>query len=392
MDKKRFQEIVEAYKTDPNSIQGLSVDEKKAFQQALVDEGYELPTYGVDGFIETETLGTLDKYIQDQDAAQGATTTTTTTDSVETTPAATPATMGSPTETPLQRKLRESAAARKQYAEEKGAADEFQRDKAFAQKDAYNVAQLGTDAARLASAIGQIKAGQRQRQEAVRPQMPLREVSPELQRSYQQALEKTGQGFTDAERAAMAQEDLYKFSNIANRLSGQGQASNTATNLQNLYGQSLKGNLSRTVADAQARQANEAYATQAGGALARDKDSLYKAQLQYGYVPALQDFRRKMGEAGITERQGRMNLDNLISLTPYRAANFVGDYYGVGVQRGRETPLERKRRKEGFYNSQINKNVPNPYVDPNEPIYDLPEYNPYNPALDGPVDPNEYVV
>lgn len=369
MDKKRFQEIVEAYKTDPNSIQGLSVDEKKAFQQALIDEGYELPNYGADGYIEGETLGSLDNYIKDQDAAA-------TTGTPATTPATTPAATdaaAAPEETPLQRKLRESAAAKKQYTEEKDAADKFQRDKAFAQKDVYNVAQTGTDMFRLANALGQIRAGQRQRQEAVRPQMPLREVSPELQDAHQRALANTGQGFTDAERAAMAQEDLYKFSNIANRITGQGQASNAVTNLQNLYGQSLKGNLSRTVADAQARQANEAYAAQTGAALARDKDSLYKAQLQYGFTPALQDWRRKRGEAGITERQGRVNLDRLVGLQAYRGANLVGDYYGTNVQRGRETPLERQRRREGFYNSQINKNqTANPQVD----VYDLPEYNP----------------
>ena len=232
------------------------------------------------------------------------------------------------------------------YANNKRASDDFQRDRGLARRDVYNVAQAGVDLSRLSSALGQIKAGKQQREDAVRPSFNQREVSPELQGSYQRALERTGQGFTDAERASMAQLDMSGYSNALQSTAalGQGQANIAGVGAQALHSQNLKSNLERATADAQVRQSNDAYANQAGQALAADKDSLYRSNLQYNYIPALQDYRRKLGEAGITERQGRVNLDQLASVAPYRASNLVGNYFGDSVQRGNETPYGREQR------------------------------------------------
>ena len=396
MDKKRFLELIKMYQDDPASLKSLSKEEATAFQTELQTKGFELPTYGADGDIGGETTSAIDSYLTSEayttdtapEATPDATTTTTTNGS------------GTPTEpedksTAASRLAEKRLKEEEQYVEEKGAADRFAAEKSGTQKDVYNIAQVGTDAARLAQALGQIKQGKRQREEAKRPQLHLREVSPELQGAHQRALERTGQGFTDAERAGLAQDDLYKYSNAMQQVGQSGQASSIGTNAQALYGQSLKSNLSRAVADSQARQANEAYAANTAAQLAADKDKLQAYQLQYGYAPALQDYRRQVGDAAALERQGRVNVDNLMSVAPYRAANLAGDYKGAGVQRGNETALEREnriadskeRRRAWFQNMAqkfkkpqtpaVDPNAPiDPQFNPNDPIYDLPDYNP----------------
>jgi hypothetical protein len=223
----------------------------------------------------------------------------------------------------------------KALASKKGGED-FLREKGYAKQDAYNLAQTGVDAARLAQAMQQINAGKQQREDAKKPSLNLREVSPELKNSYQRALAETGRGFSDAERSAMQQDDLSKYSNALKSTGalGSGQAGLSGVGAQALYGSSLKSNLDRVKADAELRGRNNAYADQAGQSLAADKASLANQQLQFGYAPALEEYHRQLGEAGITERQGRVNMDKLMSTSPYRIGNMVDDYYGRSVYRG----------------------------------------------------------
>ena len=386
MNKDQFLEMLSRYEDDPKS---LSSEEQTSFQQYLIDSGHDLPKYGADGEIGDETKSALESFKKSDDFTS---TESTNAPAQSDASSQTEGNVGSPEanqESALQRKVRQTREKSSSFAENEGARQKFEKDKGFATRDAYNLVQTGVDASRLASAIGQIKSGKRQRDEAEKPSFNQREVSPELQGRYNQALARSQKGFTDAERSAMSQDDLYKYSNALQGVGalGQGQASIAGVGAQALHGQSLKSNLQRTVADAQARQSNEAYATQAASALAQDKDSLYRTNLQANYAPALQDYRRQLGEAGITERQGRVNMDNLMSVAPYRTANIANQYFGRNVQRGNESPLERQRRKGGYYeelskrlqnqNQQPNMSMPNP----NAPLMDMPDYEPYNPAM-----------
>lgn len=392
MNKERFYQLVNLLSKDENGLNDLPEEDRRAFQQELINRGYELPKFGADGDIGDETKTAFLEFAKSDEFAGAVVPSVNSAENNDgNTDTPDNNTGDGNTGNAWANRLDKVAQENKIYADNKAAADNFNREKGLAQRDVYNAGLVGTDLARLGSALSQIKTGKQQQEDAVRPTMPMREVSPELSGAYQRSLANTGRGFTDAERAGMSSLDLAALSNSLKSVGAlnAGQSSVAGVGAQQIHNNMIKENLRRGVADAQARQANDAYTAQTGQALARDKDSLFRSQLQFGYMPALKDYRNKMRDAMLTEQQGRVNMDNLLSVAPYRSANLVKDYYGGGVSRGTETPLEREkrladrktRRREFF--TGLSDRLRKPQViqgdgtfDDGTPIYDLPDYNP----------------
>lgn len=407
MNKDRFLEIQKLLTDNPDRISEISEDERKQFQQYLVDKGYDLPEHGVDGVIGTETINAMNNYIASDQYKTDFTESPDTAGPVADPVVDDPDNPDNPSDnlTPLQRIEMESAKRAQADADKAKAINKFENDRDRFGRDIYNISQAGVDLSRLASSLGQIRSGQRQRQEAVRPQLNQRELSPELRASYQRTLPLVNKGFSDRERAALAEQNLYGYANALNSVGalGQGQSSIAGVGAQRLHGLNLKNNLNTAVADAQARMGNLSLNMQAGNALAADRDSLYRTSLQYDYLPKLREYLSRLGEAGITERQGRSNLDKLLSQAPYRAHNLAHDYYGTKVQTGAMTPQEYMQNKQGravgkddFFKNLANKlrnmnvTIP-PESSGAEGVFDDVNYQPYNPSL-GPVNDYQFNV
>ena len=487
MDKKQFLELKALLEADPKALDNLSIDERKGFQNYLIEKGFEMPKYGADGGIGTETLGALKKYsespkyTEDTAVAEPEVATEVSTeespiyaddvseeekkiqsddlatkklraetkdnlfgkkpltlqeadrakvrkaldmkralDESEVSTRKNPvfnsaederlyqddvSTFENPVfrkgeekeiprdETSWERKTAQRLAEEKKYLEESAAQRRFETDKALTRRGVYDIGQTANLAVRTAESLNMIKAAKEQRENAVRPSFNPREVSPESQGAYQRALAMTGRGYTDAERAAATGLNLSSYVNTLKGTAalGQGQASIAGVGAQSLHANNLRNNLNASAANAQIRQSNDAYASDAGAKLAADKNALYNSGLQYNYVPALADYRRKMGEAGITGRQGYENLDRQRSTLPYLMANSAGNAFGSRVQSGDETAFEREqrmddsklRRREYFNNLSNSLRRPsNEYdaVSYNEPV-NQPQLEPYNPSL-----------
>jgi len=373
MTEEQAREHLSQYKSDKNHFDNLSKDEIKYVQKYLMEKGFDLSNYGADGVIGEETLSAIDSYGSAAEQVPEILEEGINQDRNE----------GESQEDYISRRISEKQSRDAEIQNQENIDKQFQRDRGIASRDAYNITQGAVDLGRLASSINQIKQGKRQRNDAERPEYTPRPVSPELKNQYYTALKDSQKGFTDSERSAMDESNLYAHANSLRSVAalGSGQAGISASGAQALHGKNLKNNLNSAIANAQARQSNQAFATDAARSLAADKNDIYRMGMQYNYLPKLQEYRRSLGEASALERQGRVNLDNLASLAPYRAVNMVRDNYG----RGREL--------DNFHSSVSNRGsqvYPHP-SDVSEPVnsYD-PRVEPYNPSLG--FDENEYLV
>ena len=318
LNAKSYIGLVEKYKNDPTS---LSNSEVKSLQK-YINTNSPGSNLKVDGIVGEGTIDAISDYTTSENFKQRLRS--------ESSSAEREAVMGS-LETMGDELKTKNNALKTAYKEETDARQELKTDVQKKTADAYNVAKIGVDTAKMLESYRQIKAGKEAQRELAgqRPQMPTLRESEDLASATQRAQARANQGLTDRALSAIRHQDIDDYS------AQQAAINSAAAGQSGVYGSlmskggvdALKRNILLGQADQAAQAQNEMQAAQLAQARANELSTNQQLGLRYGYQPQLEEWQLSKVGARETERAGRLNLARQQQMLPYTIGNLANQYY-----------------------------------------------------------------